>query len=716
MTILLGIVFLIVVLILLSHKIRNKRRNNLLREYDGVDRAVNNHNYPIVVNYKNQALPAGTILRGPVYTYRIEKVLGQGAFGITYLASTSMAGPLGKVTVPVALKEFFAKELDSRQMDGTVSARSEDGIAHKYAKAFQRESENLSKMEHPGIVNVLEAFEAKGTCYYSMEYLSGGSLDDKIRDGVLPEEEALPIIRKIGSALSYMHGRKMMHLDLKPRNIMLKGDGSPVIIDFGLSKQFDATGEPESTSTIGLGTPGYAPIEQANQNSDKKFQPTMDIYALGATLYKMLTGVTPPNASLVLNEGFPEEPLKHRGVSRSTIDAIKTAMAPIRKDRFQSVSSFLAGFTDDEDTIVNGFQKVKPKHELDSKLDQTPKPQFGSKPIQKSTSSVRKKNWLWALVAGLTLTVIILGIIFGVKGKLGAVATNMKTVAEKAAFGSVQVSSTPSGATIWLDGENTQKTTPVILEEVIPGSHIIKLVKDGYTDFLGVVTISSGQRANFFRMLSVKETPASGITPELASPVKGHIDEYNGHEWVDLGLSVKWATCNIGALSPSDYGSYFAWGETGLKSDYSWTTYKWCEGPRNVTKYKKTNYMTVGNKTQLDMSDDAARANWGGSWRMPTDEEWTALLANCTWTWTTKNGVYGATVTSKINGNSIFLPAAGCRNGTTLYNTESYGNYWSSSLDTDYPYRAYFVYFCSDGVRKGDFDRYRGQSVRPVTE
>lgn len=687
-----------------------------------------------MVNYKDQTLSAGTILRGPVYTYRIEKVLGQGAFGITYLAFTSMAGPLGKVMVPVALKEFFAKELDSRQMDGTLSARSEDGIAHKYAKAFQRESENLSKMEHPGIVNVLEAFEAKGTCYYSMEYLSGGSLDDKIRSGVLPEEEALPLIRNIGSALSYMHGRKMMHLDLKPRNIMLKGDGSPVIIDFGLSKQFDATGEPESTSTIGLGTPGYAPIEQSNQTSDKKFQPSMDIYALGATLYKMLTGVTPPNASLILNEGFPEEPLKHRGVSRRTIDAIKTAMAPIRKDRFQSVSSFLSGLTDDEETMVKGSQKMKPKYELESKSNQALKPQFGSKPIQKGTSGVRKKNWLWALVAGLILTGIILGIVFGGKGKhvegpepqvdTNAVITDTKPevsahVPEKAVLGSVQVSSTPLGATIWLDGKNTKKTTPVILEELTPGNHNIKLVKDGYTDLFGVVTILSGQRANFSRILSVKEIPSYEMPPQPDNPTKRLTGESNGHEWVDLGLpsGLKWATCNVGASSPSDYGSYFAWGETSQKSDYSWSTYKWCNGSSNrLTKYNwEVNYGLVDSNTLLGLSDDAARANWGGSWRMPTRAEVTELCSYCNWTWTTQGGKNGYKVVSKKNGNTIFLPAAGYRNGTSVYTVGSKGNYWSSGLGMDNPSHANFLDFTISNVSRSRNSRYSGRSVRPVT-
>ena len=191
----------------------------------------------------------------------------------------------------------------------------------------------------------------------------------------------------------------------------------------------------------------------------------------------------------------------------------------------------------------------------------------------------------------------------------------------------------------------------------------------------------------------------------------------NSHYYVDLGLSVKWATCNVGASQPEEYGDYFAWGETSPKSTYNESTYKWCNGSsRSLTKYcTKSDYGTVDNKTQLELSDDAARANWGGSWRMPTYDEWTELREKCTWTWTTQNGVYGYKVTSKTNGRSIFLPAAGFRSGSFLYSTGSYGYYWSSSLLADYPSFAWSEDFNSSDV---DWDnstrRFEGQSVRPV--
>ena len=192
-------------------------------------------------------------------------------------------------------------------------------------------------------------------------------------------------------------------------------------------------------------------------------------------------------------------------------------------------------------------------------------------------------------------------------------------------------------------------------------------------------------------------------------------------EAVDLGLpsGTKWATFNVGASKPEDYGDYFAWGETEPKSNYSWSTYKFelgtgYQGP--FSKYvTKSSYGTVDNKTVLDPEDDAAHVNWGGSWRMPTLEECDELINKCTWTWTTQNGVNGRLVTGP-NGKSIFLPAAGYRYGASLYDAGSDGNCWSSSLSTGGPDEAWCVDFYSGRVTRGNYGRCRGQSVRPVTE
>ena len=193
----------------------------------------------------------------------------------------------------------------------------------------------------------------------------------------------------------------------------------------------------------------------------------------------------------------------------------------------------------------------------------------------------------------------------------------------------------------------------------------------------------------------------------------------NGYAYVDLGLSVKWATCNVGANKPEGYGDYFAWGETQPKSTYNWSTYKWCNGSYNtLTKYcTNSRYGTYDGKSTLELADDAARAKWGGSWRMPTKEEQDELRDNCTWEWTTQNGVKGYKVTSKKDGytkNSIFLPAAGFRLDSSLSSEGSYGYYWSSSLYTHNPSSAYYLDFESSYVYRYDDSRYNGRSVRPV--
>ena len=189
---------------------------------------------------------------------------------------------------------------------------------------------------------------------------------------------------------------------------------------------------------------------------------------------------------------------------------------------------------------------------------------------------------------------------------------------------------------------------------------------------------------------------------------------------VDLGLSVKWSDRNLGALSPEEYGDYYAWGETSPKWDYSWNTLKYCTDTsgKHFNKYvhsDRSKYWSGSgspdNKTRLDLSDDAARAKLGGKWRIPTKAEWEELKEKCKWSWTGS----GYRVTGP-NGRSIFLPAAGSRLGSSSYYVGSDGDYWSSSLYTDYPNLAWRMYFDSGDYYMYSSNRSRGLSVRPVTE
>ena len=206
-------------------------------------------------------------------------------------------------------------------------------------------------------------------------------------------------------------------------------------------------------------------------------------------------------------------------------------------------------------------------------------------------------------------------------------------------------------------------------------------MKSAAKDFISLLVNSSNQN--------------SSGSSSSSSPSYDETGDSNGYSYVDLGLSVKWATCNVGANAPEEYGDYFAWGEISPKSSYS-----------------SSNYSYSNNPSILPMSADAANANWGGTWRMPTRAEQDELRTQCTWTWTTQNGVQGYTVNSRTNGNSIFLPAAGYRDNSDLYGAGSFGCYWSSSVY--YSSRAYYLYFYVSSVDWDNSSRYYGQSVRPV--
>ena len=288
-------------------------------------------------------LQLGTVIHGTHNDYRIERVLGQGSFGITYVANVRLKGRLGAIesTAMVAIKEFFLRDVSSRNGLRVFSV-SDSALCSDYRRDFLREAQNLSRLDNDHIVKVLETIEENDTVYYVMEYLSGGNLDQHILShGKLSCREALDIAIQIGEALKCMHAQHMLHLDLKPLNVMRGEDGHIVLIDFGLSKCFGADGQPESSTRIGQGTTGYAPIEQHSFKKADGFMPTLDIYALGATLFKMLTGSVPPEASVVLNEGLPVDELSSAGVPPAVIALVERAMQPLRRMRHQTVGEFV---------------------------------------------------------------------------------------------------------------------------------------------------------------------------------------------------------------------------------------------------------------------------------------------------------------------------------------------------------------------------------------
>lgn len=232
--------------------------------------------------------------------------------------------------------------------------------------------------------------------------------------------------------------------------------------------------------------------------------------------------------------------------------------------------------------------------------------------------------------------------------------------------------------------------------------------KDGTMAKYAYEEIDSIVTYNYNEEPDSPSTPDTPVTPPSTSP----------YEAVDLGLSVKWATFNVGATKPEEYGGYYAWGETEEKFYCDWGTYKWCNGSyTTMTKYcTNSGYGTIDNRTTLDPEDDVAHVKWGGSWRLPTRAELYELQDKCTWQWTTQNGVTGYKIKSKINDNCIFLPTAGCRADKGVQYIGTSGCYWSSSLYDNESQKAFGLYISTGYRGEGGYSRSSGYSVRPVCE
>lgn len=286
------------------------------------------------------ALAPGTILKGD-HEYTIDSVLGQGGFGITYLASSFIMVGRIKQKAMFTIKEFFMKQSCSRAEDGSVVAGGDPAELKANLDDFMKEAEHLKAVKHPGVVAVNEIMKMNNTVYYVMEYLGDLSLGKYLKQkGTLPEAEAKLIVSTVGNALQTLHEKKMTHLDVKPDNIMLVDEGNgqfrPVLIDFGLSKHYNIFGS--ATSSLGAmgASNGYSPIEQYSGISE--FSPTADVYALGATLFALLKGHAPKNAGDV-TESYLRKELSD--VSPQTQNAIVNAMKMAKGDRCQSVKEFM---------------------------------------------------------------------------------------------------------------------------------------------------------------------------------------------------------------------------------------------------------------------------------------------------------------------------------------------------------------------------------------
>ena len=304
------------------------------------------------------ALRADSTLQGG--KYRIIKKLGQGGFGITYLAENTLLE--GKV----AIKEFFFKEYCERDDSTsyvTVPTSSNRETVLRFKQKFIKEARTIFKLNHPNIVRILDVFEENDTAYYVMEYIEGESLGDMVkRRGAIPEAEALGYVKDAASALVYIHSKNINHLDIKPGNLMKrKEDGKVLVIDFGVAKQYDlATSQGTTTTPVGI-SHGYSPAEQYRKNGVQSFSPQSDVYALAATLFKLLTGSTPPEAMEIQDEGLPVAELQAKQISRPVISAIAMAMKG-RHERTQSIAEFVGNLNSDDTIVIPDLVEAERKH------------------------------------------------------------------------------------------------------------------------------------------------------------------------------------------------------------------------------------------------------------------------------------------------------------------------------------------------------------------
>ena len=312
-------------------------------------------------------LKKGTYLQGE--KYRVISTLGQGGFGITYLAEQVLAKRM------VCIKEFFPKEYYNRDADSlhvTLGSQGSAKMMNAYKAKFIKEAQTIANLNHPNIIRIFDVFEENNTAYYAMEYIEGESLNKLVkREGALAEDVAMKYISDVASALRYIHERNIMHLDVKPANIMLrKEDNCAVLIDFGLSKQYDNAGEQTSTTPVGI-SHGYAPMEQYQVGGVSTFSPVTDIYSLGATLYYLVIGRVPAEAATIGEEGIGELPAH---LSTRVRNVIMQTMSYWRKDRPQSIEAVMALLEEKQkrwglltllQRIISGFANLFPSEDVD---------------------------------------------------------------------------------------------------------------------------------------------------------------------------------------------------------------------------------------------------------------------------------------------------------------------------------------------------------------
>jgi len=285
----------------------------------------------VVTQSHRQALPKGYMLQ----EYQVDRVLGAGGFGLTYLGWDT------QLDKPVAIKEYLPNDLAVRESDHSVLPKS-DGDEENFRWGLERfldEARTLARFRHPNIIGVYRYFEAHNTAYIVMEYAEGETLDDVLKRGALEESRLLSILNPLLDGLEEVHRGDFLHRDIKPGNILIRADGSPVLVDFGAARQAIGSRSRSITSVV---TPGYAPIEQYSSRGNQG--PWTDIYALGAVMYKAVCGEAPPDSTARVRDD-PMKPASEACAgeySASLRKAIDWALSVDKRARPQDIASWRA--------------------------------------------------------------------------------------------------------------------------------------------------------------------------------------------------------------------------------------------------------------------------------------------------------------------------------------------------------------------------------------
>lgn len=576
-----------------------------------------------------------TTLQGNKYI--IDTILGSGGFGNTYLATHAVLGR------KVAIKEFFMKEYCDRDQTTShviVHTDSSRQIVERYKQKFLKEAQMIASLKNEHIIQIHDIFEENDTAYYVMEYVDGGSLKDKVEiEGPLSEAKALTYICQVGEALSYLHSNNILHLDVKPANILLDKTNRAILIDFGISKHYDEGGGQTSTTPAGI-SKGYAPLEQYKQEAITQFNASTDVYSLGASLYFLLTGKNPPDATDIYEDGLPAIPT---AITEATRQAILAAMQPRRKDRPQTMSEFIKSFNNPDLQAQPDIQR-----EGDSGREDV---------IESSEDTV--------VVNTNNVSLNISNETLGSDGSVQNIEKpHVKSNEETVIISNeINISSQEDSHV-----KNSQETGSKDNEEKKPKSKLGILIGIVALIILAIIFILPNSESNNAENVAITTQGNKVKTPKL----------------VDMGVSVLWADRNVGASEVYDYGINYNWGITDISGNS-----------------KQSSDFNPTGKSISGGANDIATVNYGNGWHIPTWDEYIELTNNCEIYTYTENGVSGYLLVSKINNNKLFFPNykrnesfAGTEN--SVFGSDEHPAYWTSSCLNGSGFVYYFVdYKCA---------------------